>query len=63
MRQDPLLGELVEIRSDSGIVYRGRVRAVDRHDEFSERFTIDVADSGERHDVYVTDRNASVRRI
>ena len=64
MKHDPLLGQLVEIRSESGIVYRGTVRAIERHDEFSERFELDSDDdSGDRHDVYVTDRHASVRRV
>ncbi len=63
MKHDPLLGRSVEIRSASGIVYRGTVRAIDRHDEFSERFELEAGGSGELHEVYVNDRAAEVREV
>ena len=63
MAHDPLIGRMVEIRSASGIVYRGTVRAIERHDEFSERFEIDAGGEGDRHDVYVSDRAAEVSEI
>jgi hypothetical protein len=63
MEHDPLIGRMVEIRSTSGIVYRGTVHAIERHDEFSERFELDGGGSGDRHDVYVSDRAAEVREI
>jgi hypothetical protein len=63
MKHDPLIGRMVEIRSESGIVYRGTVHAIERHDEFSERFELDAGGSGDRHDVYVTNRATEVRTI
>jgi hypothetical protein len=54
---------MVEIRSSSGIVYRGTVHAIEREDEFSERFELDGGGGGDRHDVYVTDRAAEVHLI